>query len=83
MNGPVPLGLTDKVASAPAFKVCVVAVVVTVGGSITVNTASLKMLPYGVVAVTRYVPPSATVVDAIVKVAPVWLARVVPPLVHW
>ena len=71
MNGPVPLGLTDKVALAPAFKVCVVAVVVTVGGSITVKIASLKMLPYGVVAVTRYVPPSATVVEAIVKVAPV------------
>jgi hypothetical protein len=82
VNGPVPLGLTDKVALAPAFKVCVVAVVVTVGGSITVKIASLKMLPYGVVAVTRYVPPSATVVEAIVKVAPVWLARVVPFRVH-
>jgi hypothetical protein len=41
VNGPVPLGLTDKVASVPSFKVCVVAVVVTVGGSITVKTASL------------------------------------------
>ena len=82
MNGPVPLGLTVKLAAPPAFNVCVVAAVVTVGGWITVNTASLEMLPYGVVAVTRYVPLSVATVDAKLNVA-VWFAKATPPLVHW
>ena len=82
MNGPVPLGLTAKVAVPPAFSVCVVAVVVTAGGSITVNTASLEMLPYGVVAVTWYLPPSAATVEPNVNVAPVWLAKTTSPFFH-
>jgi hypothetical protein len=87
VNGPLPLGLTVKVAPLPAFNVCVVAAVVTVGGWITVNTASLEMLPYGVVAVTRYVPLSVATVDAKLNVA-VWFAKATSTslaltFVHW
>ena len=83
MNGPVPLGLTVNVVDAPAFSVCVVAVPDTVGGTITVSTASLEMLPYGVLAVTRYTPPSACVVEPNVNVAPLRLASTAPSLLHW
>jgi hypothetical protein len=40
------------------------------------------MLPYGVVAVTRYTRPSAATVDPNVNVAPVWLARTTSPFFH-
>ena len=49
----MPNGLTDNVWLEPWFTVRVAGVKVRVGGRITDNSASLEMLPNGVVTVTE------------------------------